>query len=269
VGMINGSGCNIIGKLVGLPVKFGHRIQRQADCFVLESSKHDLVLPQHLLGPCVWRMTGRPDHPDELLFAADLASLPEALVPTASSLSSFPVACNVMETSSSDSPVVNDDEDQRCCEVAIPWKGERRPPQNFDQVWRRDQKVVQRLRQDPMVYRIFCQAVDELFSAGVVDIMPQGEDPKLFAEHYIATVPVVNLSRTSTKVRLCLDARQLNSYTNTSSDEEEAELDLFSTLIQWRSGNLTTIEDLSKAFWSVSVDKADRSYLGMVINQVI
>ncbi|KAF4694342.1 hypothetical protein FOZ63_024147, partial [Perkinsus olseni] len=86
------------------------------------------------------------------------------------------------------------------------------------------------------------------------DIMPKDGDPKIFARYYLATIPVVNLLRSSTKVRLCLDARQLNCYATTTGDNStDADLYLFSTLIKWRSNRAASTDDLSKTFWSVGV----------------
>ncbi|KAF4739696.1 hypothetical protein FOZ62_014338, partial [Perkinsus olseni] len=249
VGMIDGTGCDIMGRLVGLRLQLGQGVERIADCFVRHHSRHALVLPQALLSPCVWGMNGNSRYPDQLLFGPEVCDLVSGLVPPMlkTTITPTPVSCNLLE----EMPHDPDGQPRPPCEVSIPWRGDARPTQNFDQVWQRDKRVVERLKRNPATYKMFCQAVKELLDAGVVDIMPKDGDPKTFARYYIATVPVVNLSRSSTKVRLCLDARQLNCYTTTTGDNStDADLHLFSTLIKWRSNRAASTDDLSKAFWS-------------------
>ncbi|KAF4648824.1 hypothetical protein FOL47_002734, partial [Perkinsus chesapeaki] len=90
-----------------------------------------------------------------------------------------------------------------------------------------------------------------------------------FASFYTAITPVIDDSRLSTKCRLCLDARPLNSYTDTKGKEDgdviPREVDLYASILRWRSMQWVSCEDICKAFWQVEIIEGDRRFLGMIL----
>ncbi|EER11895.1 hypothetical protein Pmar_PMAR008513, partial [Perkinsus marinus ATCC 50983] len=83
-------------------------------------------------------------------------------------------------------------------------------------------------------------------------------------------VPVFANQRKSTCCRICIDARELNNFMNKEGDEEAADMDLQSRILEWRASKRVDCEDLKKAFWSVHIDESDVKWLGMcVVSRII
>ncbi|EER13108.1 conserved hypothetical protein, partial [Perkinsus marinus ATCC 50983] len=82
-------------------------------------------------------------------------------------------------------------------------------------------------------------------------------------------VPVFANQRKSTRCRICIDARELNNFTNKEGDEEAADMDLQSRILEWRASKRVDCEDLKKAFWSVHIDESDVKWLGMCVGSRI
>ncbi|EER06602.1 cathepsin b, putative [Perkinsus marinus ATCC 50983] len=143
------------------------------------------------------------------------------------------------------------------------------PKQNYDAIRGRDLKITQRLAKRPEELAAYEAAVDELLKSGAVEELPLGEDPRKWAYHYMCGVPVFANQRKSTRCRICIDARELNNFTNKEGDEEAADMDLQSRMLEWRASKRVDCEDLKKAFWSVHIDESDVKWLGMCVGSRI
>ncbi|EER12830.1 gag/pol/env polyprotein, putative [Perkinsus marinus ATCC 50983] len=132
------------------------------------------------------------------------------------------------------------------------------------------QNVLARLGRDPLKLAAYQKAVKELLASGAVEVMKSDENPEEFASFYTPLTPVIDETRVSTKCRLCLDARPLNTYTELRGVEDPSvvpkSLDLYASIIRWRSMRRVSCEDLQKAFWQVEVKSDDRPFLGMILD---
>jgi len=141
--------------------------------------------------------------------------------------------------------------------LKVPWRSDERPPVNFKEAFIRDKKTSSKLTsQERLLYQ---EAVSSLVESGHANPLEQSTP---LSGHYIAVRPVFKTERTTTKCRLCLDARLLNQYTHTGTVVSD---NIIANLLEFRSHSRIAVFDLSKAFWQVEVDEQDRHFFSTVI----
>ncbi|KAF4651789.1 Casein kinase I isoform delta [Perkinsus olseni] len=143
--------------------------------------------------------------------------------------------------------------------IAIPWKSADRPPPNYHQARARDASIHRRL--SPEQYRQYEACVDALITDDIAALLTGPPDPD---SYHIPAVPVFKDSLT-TPVRICLDARVLNSYIKPISVRGRAEGSLWFYLIGWRTCSFYQACDLSQAFLRVHLASQDQPYVSSVV----
>ena len=141
--------------------------------------------------------------------------------------------------------------------IKIPWTSSERPPTNFENCYARDKKIVKKLSDKEK--QLYQAAVNQLIEGGYAVELPDTEPVK---GHYIAVRPVIQEKRSSTKCRLCLDARDLNKLMRKGP---QTGMTILEALLSFRSSPEVGTFDLSKAFWQVLLDREDQKYFSTVI----
>jgi hypothetical protein len=143
--------------------------------------------------------------------------------------------------------------------LSIPWTSELRPPINFKEAYLRDKQVTKRLTTEQKL--LYQEAIDSLLAQGHAELLTSASNKSL-SGHFIPVRPVFKTDRTTTKCRLCLDARILNKYTFTGTIVSET---IISNLLQFKSHKHIAGFDLSKAFWQLNMEEHDKQYFSTVI----
>lgn len=141
--------------------------------------------------------------------------------------------------------------------IKIPWTSSERPSTNFENCYARDKKIAKKLSDKEK--QLYQAAVNQLIEGGYAVELPDTEPVK---GHYIAVRPVIQEKRSSTKCRLCLDARDLNKLMRKGP---QTGMTIVEALLSFRSSPEVATFDLSKAFWQVLLDREDQKYFSTVI----
>ncbi len=142
--------------------------------------------------------------------------------------------------------------------IRIPWRGKERPPLSYAVARARDKKNVQKLTVEEQ--SLYNTAIEQLIHGGFAIQLPIGSP---IEGHFIAVRPVFKQDRESTKCRLCLDARQLNAFTNKGPQEGMSNIHC---MMLFRTSKYMSTFDLDKAFWQVKLDPEEQKYFSTVIN---
>ena len=132
--------------------------------------------------------------------------------------------------------------------VSIPWRDHRRPGLNLRSVWTRDQITCKRLNPDDKA--LYEAAVKQLTDGGFATSAEGDHLQK--PKHYIAVRPVIRRDRETTKCRVCLDAREINTYTWIGSVLSPP---VAHCLIKFRNAPFAATYDLEKAFWQLRYEE--------------
>ena len=89
--------------------------------------------------------------------------------------------------------------------VALPWASAERPNRRFEQCRTRDQQTSKKLT--PELRTLYNETIEVLVRDGYATRIEEAE-----GKHFISVRPVFDVTRSTTKCRLCLDARGLNRY---------------------------------------------------------
>ena len=141
--------------------------------------------------------------------------------------------------------------------ISIPWLGDQRPSVDFESCYIRDKKVTKRLT--PEERALYVSAVEQLVVGGFAVEIP---DTFKTEGHFIAVRPVFKADRSSTKCRLCLDARGLNKLMATGP---QVGIKMLTALLLFRSAPLAATFDLTKAFWQVLLRPEEQKYFSTVV----
>ena len=138
-------------------------------------------------------------------------------------------------------------------QTSIPWRSDARPPLNRAQVSIRDIKTTAKLSGDQQ--RLYGEAVQTLIDEGFATPAGPGSPG-----HFVAINPVF---KQEGKCRLCIDARQCNSFTHTGSTQSRALTECFAL---FRSRTYTSTFDLSQAFRRILMAERDQRYCCSIIS---
>ena len=139
-------------------------------------------------------------------------------------------------------------------QTRIPWRNDDRPPRNKMGVAVRDNKIVARLSGTEKT--LFDDSINELIEGGYATTTTSWT-----ARHYISVNPVFKTGST-TRCRLCVDARVSNHYTAQGSTQTRPQLECFAL---FRTQRFASIFDLSKAFWKVLLHPDDQPYCCSIV----
>ena len=142
-------------------------------------------------------------------------------------------------------------------QISIPWLGEARPAISYQSTRVRDRKIWKNLSKEQL--QLYSDAVEQLQRGGFAEQIPDSEPNQ---GHYIAVRPVFKSGRTTTKCRLCLDARELNKYMSSGPQNGVKMLD---ALLLFRATPLVATFDLTKAFWQIKLQESERKFFSTVI----
>ncbi len=142
--------------------------------------------------------------------------------------------------------------------LSIPWKNQERPPLNFEQCYARDKKVCQKLTKEES--KLYQDAVNILIEEQFAQVLDPMTDR---IGHFIPVRPVFKTDRSTTKCRLCLDARTINGFTRTGEQTGEK---IIQCLWKFRSTPQVGTFDLSKAFWQIKLREDENHFFSTVIN---
>ena len=88
-------------------------------------------------------------------------------------------------------------------QVKLPWEMDpRNLPNNKTQALERDYKLNRQLSKNPEIEELFSEQINEMIKLSV--LKPDDVD---FPKRYLPLLPVINMERDSTKIRVCVDAK--------------------------------------------------------------
>ncbi len=140
--------------------------------------------------------------------------------------------------------------------IAIPWIGPERPSINFVSSFSRDKSTQKKLSVEER--KLYQTAVNQLIDGGFAVRIPE-EKPE---GHFIAVRPVFKADRSTTKCRLCLDARAINKLTSCGP---QTGIKMFDALALFRATLHVATFDLSKAFWQIKLQESEQQYFSTVV----
>jgi hypothetical protein len=140
--------------------------------------------------------------------------------------------------------------------VEVPWKSALRPSANLSSTRARDIKTMNRLNADEK--NLYWSAISTMIDGKFVSRISEITDG-----HYISIRPVINSDRTTTKCRLCLDARAINEFTHQGPQLGRSILEV---LMMFRTSPAVGTFDLSKAFWQIKLPPADRKWYRTMVD---
>jgi hypothetical protein len=142
--------------------------------------------------------------------------------------------------------------------IYIPWIGNERPYVAFNASRNRDRQTLSKLSREQK--ELYQEAVQQLLNGGFAKRL---SDTDPIVGHHIAVRPVFKASRTTTKCRLCLDARQINRLTRTGAC---AGAKMLQCLLKFRTSPNAWTFDLDKAFWQIKLAESESKFYTTVIN---
>lgn len=142
--------------------------------------------------------------------------------------------------------------------VTIPWKGTERPGRNYKLAWTRDQVIGRRL--SPEQAALYADAIKTMTEGGFAQWSTRSTQPD---KHFIACRPLFKENRTSTRCRICLDAREINRHTLTGSVLSPPVLEC---LLRFRATRWVALYDLDKAFWQIKLEDDEVGWYTTVVN---
>ena len=158
----------------------------------------------------------------------------------------------------------NDNDDNRF-QIGLPWKYNPETFQNNrEQAVHRDLKLMKQLSKNVKVLLLVEEQIKEMADKGILRKVEMNH-PK----RYLPLLPITNLERESTKVRICMDAKckfkgiSFNDYLLKGKIDMT---DIFQVLTSFRCGLWTIQGDIKKMFWQIKLDESDERYHGVIYN---
>ena len=142
--------------------------------------------------------------------------------------------------------------------IRIPWKGAERPQLNLKRAWTRDRITCNRLSQHEK--SLYNDAVKTMVEGKFAEYVEQNDE---IGKHYIASTPQIKTDRSTTKCRICLDARSINQFTHKGTILGAP---IAECLLKFRKTKFVGIYDLQKAFWQVKLQEDEIGYYNTVID---
>lgn len=137
-----------------------------------------------------------------------------------------------------------------------------RLPSNYSKCIFRLKSTLKRLEEDPKLFQQYEAIFKEQLEKSIIEEAPEKPDGPI---HYFAHFPVITPQKTTTKVRIVLDASM-----KTSSGQSLNDIlirgpvmlpNLFGMILRFRAANIPLISDLEKAFLHVRLRRQDRDPL--------
>ena len=141
----------------------------------------------------------------------------------------------------------------------IPWISDQRPDSNYRITRARDRAQCSKLSETES--QLYGEAIETLLQGGFAELLAES---RISPTHFISIRPVFRLERNSTKCRLCLDARVINSYTRTGPIPD---VTILHCLLRFRSSPFVSIFDLCKAFWQIAYSPSALGWFSTIIDQ--
>lgn len=153
-------------------------------------------------------------------------------------------------------------EDGRFC-IKLPWKNDPSLlKNNRTQAISRDNKLVESLSKKTEVMNLFEEQIENMKENGVLRQVEE-DVPR----RYLPLIAVVDLTRKSTKVRICLDSKSryrghsLNDVLLKGKIEMN---EILQVLTRFRVGKNALLGDIEKMYWQIHLHPDDQKYHGVI-----
>ena len=137
-------------------------------------------------------------------------------------------------------------------------------PDNFSMCKTRLNTLIHKLSSDPPVLKEYDSILRKWDEDGTTEIVDRNMETT-GPVHYLPHLAVIKEERTTTKMRICMDASAHRRGSPSLNEVLEAGKcmipKLFNVLVRWRVWKYSLISDIKSAFLQIRVDEKDRDYL--------